>query len=88
MWLKPGGYLEVTGPGSGAGLSDTLTCFHCNSVVEVNAKQRPEDAGGLCYVCMKLICPRCVGNGCTPFEKKLEAWEARGRLLRDMGFAE
>lgn len=85
MWLRPGGYLSVDGPGTGAGRSDTATCKHCGSVFEVAAKLRPEDIGGLCKQCMGLTCPRCTGQGCRPFERQLEAWEARGRMLRDMG---
>ena len=87
MWLKPGGHIEVSGPGPGAGASDCYTCFHCQQIVEVQAKQDPASIGGLCYVCMRLICPSCVGNGCHPFEKKLEAWEARERMLRDIAAA-
>jgi hypothetical protein len=64
---------------------DTFTCKHCSSVVHVMVRQRPEDLGGLCKQCMGLICPRCVGLGCTPFEKKLEMVEARGRALRSYG---
>jgi len=65
---------------------DTFTCNHCNKVVIVNAGERPEDIGGMCYMCMKLVCPHCVDAGaCVPFEKKLEAIERREDALRSYG---
>lgn len=70
---------------SGTTELDSFTCFHCNSVKHVRAKERPEDLGGLCKQCMKLICSSCVDGGCTPFEKKLEKIEARSRALRSYG---
>lgn len=79
-----GGYLVTTGP-HGITEASTFTCGHCQKIVMVRAKERPEDIGGLCYVCDRMICPHCVGQGCRPFEKDLEAQEARGRMLRDMG---
>jgi hypothetical protein len=45
----------------------------------------PADMGGLCKICMKFECPKCLGKGCTPFEKKLEIIENRERILRSYG---
>jgi hypothetical protein len=56
--------------------ADSFTCRHCNRVKFVKPRERPEDLGGLCKVCMGLICADCVGQSCTPFEKKLEQQEA------------
>lgn len=64
---------------------DTFTCKHCSRVVHVKPKERPEDLGGLCKQCMGLICCNCLDKGCAPFEKKLEAAEARARALRSYG---
>jgi hypothetical protein len=64
---------------------DTFTCFHCNRVIHVLPKMDPANLGGLCKICMKLICPWCLGKGCTPWEKKMEMAEARSRLLASMG---
>lgn len=68
---------------------DTFTCAHlsptCMGVVHVFPKMRPEDIGGLCKQCMKLICPNCVGLGCTPLEKAIEASERRSRTLASYG---
>lgn len=80
LWCQPGeareGTIEI----------DSFTCFHCGSIRHVRPKQKPEDIGGLCKQCMKLICGRCVDKGnCTPLEKKLEAAEARDRALRSYG---
>lgn len=65
--------------------ADTFTCAHCNRVVIVRPKCNPDDLGGNCRLCMKMVCPKCVDLGCTPFEKKLEKWEARDRALRSYG---
>jgi hypothetical protein len=51
---------------------ETFTCRHCNRVTQIPHKARPEDIGGFCTVCTGLICPQCVGLGCSPLEKKLE----------------
>jgi hypothetical protein len=65
---------------------DTFTCGHCCVVVFVRPQERPEDVGGLCKQCMKLICPGCTDNGrCTPFEKRLARAEARLDALRSYG---
>lgn len=75
--LKPGGYGVSFGPEGVISEQDTFTCFHCNCVVAVPVKARPEDIGGMCMVCMKLICPRCVGQGCKPFEEQIAQAERR-----------
>lgn len=84
---NPGGFLCITEPES-TFESDTFSCSHCvpRRIVKVGPKERPEDVGGLCKICMGLICPRCVARGnCDPFEKKLERREARGIALRSYG---
>jgi hypothetical protein len=65
---------------------DTFTCGHCwpPTIHRVQAGCDPADLGGLCKVCMRLICPKCLGGGCTPFEKKLEAEEASYNARRWM----
>lgn len=66
---------------------DSFTCAHCNKVRFVKPMQRAEDMGGICHLCgdknrPSFICELCVGKGCDPFEKKLDRWEKRDRLLR------
>lgn len=83
---SPGGYALICDPVSGLREMDTFTCKHCNGVKYVRPKERPEDLGGLCKVCMGLICGPCVNDGtCVPFEKKLEQVEARDRARRSYG---
>lgn len=56
---------------------DTFTCRHCQKLVKVPAFAKPEDVGGLCYVCMAPVCPQCTDKGqCDPFEEKLKREEA------------
>jgi len=66
--------------------TDTFTCFHCDMVTHVKPKMDAADMGGLCKVCMKLICRHCVGKGCDPLEEKLARAEAKERALRSYGF--
>lgn len=80
--FRAGGYSYSFDPTGMCQECDTFTCFHCNTIVKVPTKSKPEDIGGLCKICMKMICPSCVDQGCTPFEKKIEALEARDRTLR------
>jgi hypothetical protein len=78
-------YSIITDPAYGMPQeSDTFTCKHCCRVVFVKPRCDAASLGGRCYVCDGLICPACVGKGCDPMEKKLERWEAAGRLYRDM----
>ena len=79
---NPGGYAIAVDPGGGNKLEcDTFTCGHCNSIHFVAPKQDAADLGGLCKVCMSLICGPCVDNGrCTPFERRLELHESVNRF--------
>ena len=65
---------------------DSFTCGHCQKVTFVKPGQRADDIGGLCKVCMNLICPECTDLMiCDVFEKKLERAEAKDRFLRSAG---
>jgi hypothetical protein len=87
---NPGGYAVAYGPGGVEFESDTITCAHCNKVVLVPHGKLYEVTGG-CHKCGpgKFVCLPCVGLGtCTPFEKALEAIEARHRFERALGLGE
>lgn len=80
------GYSISQGPDGQVDEHDTFTCGHCQVIVEVARRARPEDMGGLCKICMKLVCVRCNAQGtCTPWEKQMEKMEARERLFRSAG---
>lgn len=81
------GYGTITGPcGTVNYEADTATCRHCNYVWIVRStKGTDADPGGWCGMCSALICKRCAGKGCTPFERRLDQMEARDRSLRTMG---
>ena len=81
---NPGGFAVVSdSAGRTVAEWDTFTCGHCNRIVRVRPRATPEQLGGVCRMCMKHTCPGCDARGvCTPFEKRLEAIEARARLLR------
>jgi hypothetical protein len=80
--LRPGGYACISDPDAGVTEFDTTTCAHCNRITHIKAGQRPEDIGGLCKQCMGLICPKCVGQPCVPFLKRLDEMEARDCFRR------
>lgn len=62
---------------------DTFQCHHCQKIVHVKPKARPEDLGGHCRQCDKLICPICVAKGfCEPWEKQMRAMEEREAARR------
>ena len=81
---NPGGCLTIAGPDKTQEI-DSTTCVHCNHVFFIKTGQRAEDMGGLCKICMGLICSSCVGKGCDPFEEKLKRQEQRGHALRSYG---
>jgi len=87
---NPGGYLIGTIPEGGVDEHDTFTCSHCQRLTIVQHKAHPEDMGGMCKICMGLICDRCMdliakGNGCMTWEKNMEIQEARSAALRSYG---
>ena len=97
---SPQGYAQIISPqrstvyfdrlrceeiGEGVFEVDTFTCCHCNSVIHVKPFAPMDEFGSMCRRCMKMTCPRGADGACTPFEKRLEAWEARGRALRSYG---
>jgi len=82
---RAGGYAVAFYPDGKVKESDSFTCSHCNRVKFVKHKERAEDLGGLCKVCMGLICDACVGHACVPFEKKLEEQEAKYHARRSYG---
>lgn len=81
---RPGGYAVIFGEDR-PDEADTFTCAHCQRITMVKARQRPEDIGGLCKVCMGLICSECVDKGCTPFERRIENFERTQDVRRWMG---
>jgi hypothetical protein len=83
--FKPQGYATITDPETGTRECDTFTCAHCNRVVHLPANKKIEDVGDFCRSCMKMICDKCAGKGCTPFLKQIEMDEARYHALRSYG---
>lgn len=79
-------YSVLTDPTLGTVEQDSFTCGHCQKIITVQPRQKGEDIGGMCKVCMGLICPVCVDKmECVPWEKKMEKIEAKDRFLRSVG---
>lgn len=81
------GYAVLTDPDANQPVQecDTFQCGHCQYITHVKPFMDPADMGGLCKVCMRLVCSKCVGKECDVFERKLERSEARDRFLRSAG---
>ncbi len=83
---NPGGQLTGFHEDGRVQSRDTFTCSHCNSVRVLSVGQRPEDLGGFCRMCGRLICEQeACHTRCEPFEKKLETIERRDETLRSLG---
>jgi hypothetical protein len=79
---------------------DTAACGHCERVIftkpnqaaTVYLVQHPitgaflgEEAGAFCRVCMRPVCLPCHAVGrCVPWERRLDAMEARARLVHSV----
>ena len=71
---------------------DTFTCSHCNKITHVVPFCHPEDLGGFCRCCDKLICKQCsylmsLGKPCVPMLERLTRLERhmdRGGVFRDV----
>jgi hypothetical protein len=89
---KPGGYAVLVSPESqvvnfdgmrrervdpGSNEYDCFTCAHCNRIIHVRARANPDEFGSMCRNCMKMVCPTCADQGCTPFLKKIDEAEER-----------
>lgn len=75
--MQKKGYASITTPDGRVREADTFTCGHCQRIVHVKAGASPYEMGGACSICGTLVCPKCVGQGCDPFEEKLKRMEAR-----------
>ena len=83
---NPGGQILICDDSGSRREHDTFTCHHCCKVVMVPVRADPAAIGGMCYQCMKLVCPGCVAKAeCTPLEKWLEQQERRADALRSYG---
>lgn len=63
----------------------TIRCAHCQGHTIVTTGAKADDLGGFCRLCHAPTCSKVECQTCTPFERRLEAREARGRSLRSMG---
>lgn len=74
---SPGGILTGTMPDGQVFHAETFQCKHCQRHTFVKPYERPEDIGGLCRVCMQLMCPECTGKAfkgepCKPIQQQHE----------------
>lgn len=94
---QPQGYATIVDPDAPIVERDTITCGHCQRVIFVKpgtvatiylilnraSRRYREEAGACCRVCMRAVCLACDRDGrCTPWERRLEASEAKDRLVR------
>jgi hypothetical protein len=95
---NPLGYATIVDPDRPLVERDTITCGHCQQIVftkpstastvylileSVQPEVWREEAGAFCRICMRPICLACHDHGrCTPWERLVEAAEARDRRRR------
>lgn len=97
---RPTGFATIIDPDRPPIERDTTTCNHCGCVIFTKPNSAAtvylildrrtlhwqEEAGAFCRVCMRPVCLSCHDHGtCRPWEKALEAAEARDRLRRSVG---
>ena len=83
------GYLNIGGRYE----RDTLTCLHCQFVIEVQPDKgadSPRMRLDRCGQCHATICRKCAAElarsmKCAPFEKRLEMTESRAALRKASG---
>lgn len=95
MSRRAQGYATISDPRLPRVLEmDTFSCAHCNCVVHLHnsngTRKPPDKIGGYCGNCSGATCNATACNGkCTPFEKVIDASEARGssrrRLFAELG---
>ena len=74
----PKGYASLTWPEGNIEERDAGSCAHCQAIIHIKPFSSPEDAGGYCRRCDKIVCGRCADKGiCVPWEKMLAKMEAR-----------
>jgi len=75
------GYLIITSP-DGTVEADTLQCVHCSKhyIVKPGSGKRR----GWCTLCAGATCGSVSCATCIPFERKLDMFEQRERLLQSV----
>lgn len=82
---RAGGYAVWTDENGRRVEADTFSCRHCQRITHVKPKQDPTELGGLCKVCMGLVCSECAGKGCDEVQRKLDRAEASYHARRSYG---
>lgn len=77
--MRAQGYACITEPGKAIRETDTHTCNHCQRLVHAPVNKKIEEVGDFCRGCMKVICLRCAGKGCTPWMAQVDRMEAEYR---------
>ena len=82
--FRPGGVVMIC-DGEYIHTADAVTCAHCQRISERKTRpflkgiQRddPDDIGGVCGGCGKIICFSCAGERkCITIEKRIDQYEA------------
>lgn len=96
----PTGYAVIVEPDRPLVERDTWTCGHCQRIIftkphtaatvylcfDRRTGRWREEPGACCRVCMRAICLPCHAQGrCTPWERTVEASEARQRFRAQVG---
>lgn len=74
MAIKPGG-VGFYCDGVNTTEVHSSKCKHCGTFTEFPSMRKMMEYIDFCRVCMEPICLGCVGKGCTPLMKKIDAME-------------
>jgi hypothetical protein len=78
---EPGGVNEVFDE-LGTVTEYASTCSHCQHITQFPSKRKMMEHVDFCRGCMKLICLKCYGLPCRPYEKEADRQEAEFELRR------
>ncbi len=70
---RPGGVGEYFMPEGPVVTTETCTCGHCQSIIDVVYRAGAKELPAVCYNCQQFICKFCEAKDeCTPFERVCE----------------
>jgi hypothetical protein len=74
--FRPGGINVFFDGETGTEIEDhSSTCSHCQALTAFPSRRVMMDHVDICRGCMKLICLKCVGKPCVPYERRAEMAE-------------
>lgn len=78
---QPGGINIITDPVLGTSVeTHSSTCKHCQAITDFESRKVMMNHVEICRGCMSLICLKCYGKPCRPYEQEAERQELEFKL--------